>query len=326
MGKKGEPVVKEKDFLALWQTHQSASKVAAIVGTTERNAYKRRRRLEAKLSIELNSKGFNHGVEKLNFRNIVKRVKGPIVIFSDCHVWPDEPFTPAYWALLEIIRRLQPSVIVANGDVFDCASISRFPSAGEALPTIKEELDTAKLLLKGIEKAAPKNCNLIFTIGNHDQRWAIRLANAAKEFKGIEGFELSDHFPLWKFCWSLIVNEGVEGGETLIKHRMHNGQHSAYNNVLRSGVHVVTGHSHSLRAVPYNNFKRRMWAVECGMLSNLPINTSSKFLYAEDNVSQNTMGFAVLTYDNQHKLLPPELVEVIDGNKVFFRGQEVKWR
>lgn len=321
------PKVTDAEFIELWEKHQSPIKLAKILQVSERCVYSRRRRLEARKSVELASKNFNTDVVKQNYRNLVKRVKGSVLIFSDAHVWSDEAFQPAYWCMLKLIKELQPSVIVANGDIFDCASISRFPSSGDDIPTLKEELEIAKIFLLNIEKVAPKNCSLIFTIGNHDQRWAVRLANAAKEFKGIEGFDFQSHFPSWDFCWSLVLNEGIEGGETLIKHRMNGGIHSAYNNVLRSGIHVVTGHSHALRAVPYNAYNnRRRWAVECGMLSALPINAKSKFLYAEDNVSQNTVGFTVLTYDEAHKLLPPELVEQTQDERVIFRGKELTWK
>lgn len=319
--------VSDAEFIELWEEHQSAAKLAKILNTNERSVYARRRRLEGRQAIELASKNFNVSIEKQNFRNIVRRVKGEVIIFSDAHVWSDEPFQPAYWSMLRLIQDVQPSVIVANGDIFDCASISRFPPSGfDAIPSIKEELDTAKIFLSNIEKVAPRNCSLVFTIGNHDQRWATRLASVAKEWKGVKGMELQDHFPSWEFCWSLILNEGVDGGETLIKHRMYNGMHSAYNNVLRSGVHVVTGHSHALKCTPLNHYKTRKYAVECGMLSALPINAKSKFLYSEDNVSQNAIGFCVLTYDKNHRLLPPELVEQTHNGRVIFRGKELKWK
>lgn len=321
-------IVSDGEFIELWNEHQSVSTLSKMLKTSERAIYARRRRLETRQSIELTSKNFNTHVEKRNYRNIVRRVKGEVIIFSDAHVWSNEPFQPAYWCMLQQIRELQPSTIIANGDIFDCASISRFPASGfDDIPTIAQELETAKLFLSNIEKAAPRNCSLIFTIGNHDQRWATRLATVAKEWKGVKGLELKDHFPSWDFAWSVVLNEGVDGGETLIKHRMSNGIHGAYYNVLRSGVHVVTGHSHALKAVPYNDFRRRRWAVECGMLSALPINAGSKFLYAEDNVSQNTVGWCLLTYDQNYKLLPPELVEQSsDDNRVYFRGKELKWK
>lgn len=327
MGKSKNARCTDAEFLQLWEELGSPAKMAKKLNVDVRCIYLRRRRIEGRHLVQLESKNFNTNVERKNYRNLVRKVKGPVIVFSDAHVSPDEPFTPAYWALLELIKRLQPSVIVANGDIFDCAAISRFPPINnDPLPSIAEELDMAKLMLGNIEKVAPKNCSLIFTIGNHDQRWATRLASVAKEFKGINGLELSDHLPSWEFSWSLILNEGVMGGETLIKHRMNNGIHGAYNNVLRSGLHVVTGHSHALRCVPYQDFKTRRYAVECGMLSAKPIDAGSKFLYAEDNVSQCAIGFAVLTYDENYKLLPPELVEVLDNGKVYFRGEELKWK
>lgn len=323
--------VPDAEFIALWNQHKSASKVAKIVGTSERCVYSRRRRLEARRSIELEFKGFNPDIVKTNYRSGIHKVKGPVIIFSDAHVWPDQPYTPAYYSMLKLISELSPRLVVMNGDLFDGASISRFPSSGhDDVPSMIEELETAKNFLSGIEDAAPKGCNLVFTIGNHDQRWATRLA-ALPEFKNMPGFSLQEHFEAWEFCWSLVLNQGVDGGETFIKHRMHNGIHSAHTNALRSGsVHIITGHSHQLRCHPFSDYKGRRWSIETGMLGPMPLEAGSKFLYAEDNPSQCTQGFVVLHYGDDYRMLPPELVETVYDAKgkpeVYFRGRTIKFR
>lgn len=316
--------VSDAEFLEMWEELGSPKKIADILGIAERAVYSRRRRLEWRNSIELAARNFNKDIEKINYRNAVHRVTGHVLVFSDAHCWPDQIYTPAYFALLELIKELKPKIIVCNGDLFDGASISRFPSHGEPIPTVAEELKAAKKLMKGIERVAPQGCNLVFTIGNHDQRWATKLASLP-EFKGVSGLDLRTHFEAWEFCWSLVINKGTEG-ETVIKHRLRNGVHATHSNAVASGCHIITGHSHNLRCSPFSDYKGRRWACETGMLGPMPIDAGSKFLYAEDGPSQSTMGFLVLTYTKDFKLLPPELVEVLDDNRVFFRGEEIKWR
>jgi hypothetical protein len=54
---------------------------------------------------------------------------GAVIVFSDAHYWPGAPST-AHRGLLRLIAELKPSLIVANGDVFDGARISRHPRIG----------------------------------------------------------------------------------------------------------------------------------------------------------------------------------------------------
>jgi hypothetical protein len=128
------------------------------------------------------------------------------------------------------------------------------------------------------------------------------------------GMNLEEHFPLWRFSMSLMINNN-----TMIKHRWHNGVHAIYNNILKSGCSMVTGHLHSLKCVPFTNYKGTLYGVDTGTLS--PINADA-FTYSEDAPANHRSGAAVLTF-HEGKLMPPELIEVIDEDEglVYFRGQ-----
>ena len=66
---------------------------------------------------------------------------GRVVIFSDAHYQPGSA-SAAHRALLEIIKDVKPVGVVANGDMIDGASISRFPRIGwQNQPTLKEEIE-----------------------------------------------------------------------------------------------------------------------------------------------------------------------------------------
>jgi hypothetical protein len=224
---------------------------------------------------------------------------------------PDE-VSPAHKALVKVIKAVKPKMVIMNGDVFDGASISRHPVSGwNSTPSVKQELEACQERLGEVEKAA-KGAALHWTWGNHDQRYNARLAaQVGDTWRGVEGMNLTDHFPKWKFSTSVMVNEKV-----MIKHRYHNGIHAVYNNTLKSGVSIVTGHLHSLKVTPWTDYNGTRYGVDTGTLAFID---GSQFDYAEDSPKNWRSGFAVLHFiDGQ--LMPPELVQVI-GDQFYFRGE-----
>lgn len=314
------PIVDDEEFLALWDRYKSPEKIAKYIGCNVRAVYARRKRLENKIGQTLKSE---HRRRKENYRQIIENVQGPVVVFSDLHAWPGET-SPAFFSLLEIIRTLKPKVIINGGDTFDGARVSRHPPSGFLdLPEVQEELDWAKTLLKQIEDAAPKGSALIWTAGNHDTRFTARLAQQCPEFARVKGFDLKDHFERWTFCWSCVLNPKTPS-ETWVKHRWHGGIHAAYAN-HKSGVNFCTGHTHALEAKPFTDLRGRRWAVQTGTLSPLGVEAGDKFSYGEDNCTQACQGFVLLHFTKDGHLLPPELVENING-EVWWRGEKIKWK
>jgi hypothetical protein len=200
-----------------------------------------------------------------------------------------------------------------NGDVFDGASISRHPVSGwGSTPTVKQELEACQERLGEIEEAA-KGASLNWTWGNHDMRFNARLAaQVGDTWRGVEGMNLTDHFPRWKFSTSIMVNDKV-----MIKHRYNNGIHAVYNNTLRAGISVITGHLHSLKITPFSDYTGDRYGVDTGSLADV---NGNQFEYSEDNPKNHRSGFAVLTFVDGN-MLPPELCQVWDDDHVVFRGQ-----
>jgi len=313
----------DEDFITAWQTYGgSPTKIAAALGISERAVYKRRSKFADKglklTTVPLVERGYKYGWQDRGAayrrQNDFNIDTGTIIVFSDAHWWPDQPISVAHQALLELIKELKPSCVVANGDVFDGARVSRHAPLGWVnVPTVKEELDVCEEFLHEIHMTAdPKRCAFFWNIGNHDQRFDRTLAQNAAEFEGAIS-KLEDRFYAWDFAWSLNVND-----HTMIKHRYHNGIHAGYNNTLKSGRSIVTGHLHRLLVTPWGDYNGRRYGVDTGTLSD-PL--SPQFEYAENNPSPHTSGFAVLNFKDG-MLLPPELCEVINGH-AYFRGQEV---
>jgi predicted phosphodiesterase len=245
-------------------------------------------------------------------RRIIKHSieNGVILVGSDAHYWPGEA-SVAHKAFVAVAKALKPDAIVLNGDVLDGARISRHdPLYRTNPPTVKQEIDACQERLGEIEKAS-KNSTLFWTYGNHDVRlWRYIQVNAP-ELHGMPSVELFEHFPGWHHGWRLDINDHV-----VIKHRLNNGIHAAYNNTLKSGRTIVTGHLHRLCVTPWGDYDGRRWGVDTGTLADPE---GDQFVYMEEGPATGCSGFAVLTFRGG-MLLPPELCEVI-GGVAYFRGK-----
>jgi len=328
--------VSTEDFISAWKIAGSPKLVADMLGLSTRAAMGRRQRL-MQLGHHLpsfNAKaacgGINAEKHKRNLKLAAVRAKylqkeihlpiknGIVIVFSDAHYWPGEP-TVAHRALLAICKQHKPKLVIANGDIFDGAAISRHPRAGfEHRPKVREEIDAVCTRMREIEKAAGR-AQLIRTIGNHDMRFESYISSNAPELENVTGTSLFDYLPKWDGCFALHLNQKTDG-HTVIRHKhVAGGVHSAYNSTLRSGCHYVHGHLHKLQVIPFGDYRGRRYGVDTGCLADPH---SEQFSYTEAGPLNWCSGFALLTYVNG-KLLIPELCEVIDG-VAWFRGERVE--
>lgn len=315
------PAVSEEEFIELWRTHKSSVKISEIIGVSIRKVLTRRRRVEQRRNINLEVEGpkaryYKHLAQVEHTANRSLSVaNGTVIVFSDAHFWPGVR-TTAFRALVQFIEQMKPSVIINNGDAFDGASISRFPRIGwQGSPSVIEELTACKDRLGEIEAAAGK-AKLFWALGNHDTRFESRLANNVPQFEGVNGLRLSDHFPKWPACWSVLINDSV-----VIKHRFKGGIHATHNNTIQSGKTMVTGHLHSLKVTPFDDYNGTRWGVDTGTLADPK---GPQFTdYLESNPTNWRSGFVLLTF-HAGKLLWPEVVRVVDEHHVDFRGAVVR--
>lgn len=309
MGTPGNKACSDEEFIHLVQT-LGASKTAHHLDIAERSVYRRLNHLRKFHPIYAPSKiDPNNHPDRVYFE--VKN--GSVIIGSDFHIWPGDEST-ALRAFKKICQDIQPKAIILNGDVLDFPSISRHPPMGwESIPAPFEEIECTQDHLNDIVKAVPRGTKKIWTLGNHDARFEMKLAAHAKEYKNIKGIHLSDHFPLWEKGWSAWINNDV-----VCKHRWKGGIHATHNNTLNSGKTMVTGHLHSQKVTPFTDYNGTRYGIDTGCVAD-PYQES--FSYAEDNPRNWISGFAVLTFKDD-RLLYPELCSVWDQDQsVQFRGQ-----
>ncbi len=299
-------------FIALWKQYKGrAGLIAAEMKINIRNVYARRVDIEKRHNISLPSGGGAGGnpgrgdVGRPAFmgysyspRTHVEGFTGRAVIFSDAHLWPGISKTVAFRALVEVIKEEKPKLVIGNGDLLDGARISRFGrSDWSETPKMFDELEEVKERCAEI-RAAHRGARFIRTVGNHDQRFDKYLAQHAGEFEGIEGFRLKDHLREWEETMAIWIN-----GHTVIKHRWHGGIHGAWNNVVKSGMTMITGHTHTLLCRPFVDYRGRRYGIETGTLADPG---SAPFAYAEDNPSQACSGFVSATFDPSGRILYPD--------------------
>lgn len=312
----------DAQFIETWRKHLGhAPSVATELGVQERNVLARRRRIEQRTGEVLLAAHRNPDVLEIE-QSWTRRLnldieRGTVVVFSDAHYLPG-PASRAHRGLLQVIADVQPDVVIANGDILEGCSISRHPPLGWDSPRIKvaDELKAVAERMGEIEdvaRQARRSVKLKRTRGNHDARFDVYLATNASDFQGVPGFRLQDHIPAWQESMSIMVN--ADSGEipTIVKHRWHNGIHATYNNLMKAGINIVTGHLHRLKEERWGDYRGRRYSVDTGTLAEID---HEEFAYTEDNATPWGSGFAVLTF-YKHRLLPPELAEVTDLGLVF---------
>lgn len=242
---------------------------------------------------------------------------GIVLVGSDAHWWPEQR-THAERAFIQFAAMLQPDIIVANGDFFDGAGISRFSESTwvgrDKMPTVAGQLEATRENLRDIEFAA-KGARRIWTLGNHDWRFERYLIERVPEFSGVIGTSLKDHFSAWEPAWSAEINNSV-----MILHSYRGGIHAPWNNVVYGGRTIVTGHLHRLQVRPFTDYNGTRWGVDCGMLADP---RGPQFEYTRDTPLDWRSGFVVLTF-RRGRLLWPELVWVRSDGVAEWRGEELR--
>ncbi len=311
--------VTDEELRRLHAEHDgSPTKIAKATGYSIRATVNRLRRLgfPPQVAPQVLRKQQMHALYGAHGRIDLDFQHGTILVFSDAHYQPGMVST-AHRGLIALCKRLKPSAIICNGDAFDGGTISRFPRIGwDSKPTVAQELQSVKERLGEIEAVA-RGAKLLWPLGNHDARYETFLAASAPQYEGVPGFSLKDHFPLWKPCWGVWINDG----QCVIKHRYRSGIHASHNNTVNAGTTIVTGHLHSLKVTPFSDFNGTRWGVDTGTLSD-PYGPQFAD-YTELNPVNWRSGFVVLTW-RDGELLWPELCAVRREGVIEFRGELIE--
>lgn len=329
--------ISDEEFIATWQRLKSGKKVSKATDLSLRNTLSRRRSIEAKYGIQLESDSAGllppNSImsKKAKISDDLARERatkyesdihasvtdGVVMIGSDAHYWPGI-VSVAHQAFCRLAKKLNPKFVILNGDIMDGARISRHPRVlWQKLPTVKDEIHSVQDRCAEIERAAPR-ATLLRTVGNHDARFENYLCSNVPEFEEMSGTSLIHYLPQWRACWAVHLNANTDGW-TVIRHRhVTGGIHSMYQSTLKAGVNYVHGHLHKLACTPLGDYRGRRYGIDCGTLADP---AGPQFAYTESGPLNWGSGFYVLTFKGG-RLLPPEPC-VIDRGHAWFRGEEV---
>lgn len=303
----------DAEFEELFRKH-GPTQTAKILGCSERAVYKRRNKISPALQPPSKIEIIHPGRLPLEIRN------GTALIGSDFHIWPGEAST-CLRAFKKFVSDIQPNAIILNGDVMDFPRISRHPQNWESAPDPQEEIEAAQDHLNDIEQASKRGTQKIWTLGNHDARFEAMIANAAPQMRGVNGVHLSDHFSTWQKAMSCMINENIEGGATMVKHRWKGGMGATRANTLNAGISMITGHLHSQNVRPLSDYRPYdRYGVDTGCVAD---KEHRAFGYTEDAPLDWRSGFALLTY-RDGRLMQPELISKWDDKNVQFRGNLIR--
>jgi predicted phosphodiesterase len=310
---------RQKDVLEAWQRLGSPTLVSAELKITPRAVLNHRRTLESlghelPLTNDQSARRLNVLINESRQFIDYEITDGCIVIGSDAHYSPSV-VPVAHKAMLKVIKFIKPQAVILNGDIFDGGSISKHSPIGwQKTHNVKDELEAVQERLAEIEKVA-KSAYLMRTWGNHCIRFESRLSGMVPEYRDVAGTRLKDHIPLWQDAWRIKINTNV-----IVLHDWHQGIHSGWNDVLKSGGYsVITGHTHELSYKTHRGFGQAHYGIKTGMLAD---EDQSEFAYRGGKPGMMwTSGFVILTF-RDGRLLPPEMATVDDG-VCYFRGQPV---
>lgn len=211
---------------------------------------------------------------------------------------------------LDFAHRIQPAAIVLGGDLVDGTRVSRHGRMrGQNTPRFLDETIALESWVNDLPAAEHRHV----VIGNHDQRHDRYLAENAPEMEDFAG-GLFDRVPGYLPSYTLTINETLEA-----MHNNRNGIHAARNNVVTSMISTATGHTHQLGCVTVPSRRGTLYGIEMGMLND-PL--GPQFEYAENRPTRAQAGFAVVTFDDDGVMLPPELAYAENG-RVIFRGRDL---
>jgi UDP-2,3-diacylglucosamine pyrophosphatase LpxH len=312
-----ETGLSDAEFVSEFQA-LGATGLARKYNSSERSVYKRRKVIEGRGGSILSPP--SKALVEYPGRVPIELRNGQVLVGSDFHIWPGEAST-CLRAFKKFVDDIKPSVVILNGDVMDFPRISRHPQNWESAPDAQEELEAAADHLNDIVQRCRRGTKRLWSLGNHDARFESMFANATPQMKGVRGLHLSDHFGgSWQKAMSVMINEGVDGGATMVKHRWKSGQGAPRANTLNAGIHMVTGHLHSQKVIPISDYRGDRYGVDTGCVAD---KNHRAFSYCEDAPLDWRSGFALLTYRDD-RLLYPELVTKWSEDSIQFRGQIIK--
>lgn len=167
-----------------------------------------------------------------------------LVVLSDMQIdYQDKETLVAVHSFLSDFR---PDVLVLNGDIIDMTALSRFRTSLEEKEGLWKQQGELRFELGFLRGLLPK-AEMVYVLGNHEQRLADYLADNAPElervFPSFEEFAGLDNLNI-----KLVApyGAGYDWHGVLITHGTKIVQNTAKSNLDTEGSSGISGHTHRM--------------------------------------------------------------------------------
>ena len=147
---------------------------------------------------------------------IKSKIKETALILSDVHV----PFEAkdALKVFKAYAKDNMPDTLVLLGDILDLYSVSKYDKSMRGKDGLPEELEAGKAFFREMRQLFPDS-RIIFTMGNHEDRYQAFLVNKAPELIGIDEFKMERLLDLESLDIEFYdSNTPVKLGELVLTH------------------------------------------------------------------------------------------------------------
>lgn len=245
------------------------------------------------------------------------------LVYGDTHV----PFQDdrVLAVVFGILARLQPDVLVHDGDLLDCYHLSRFDKDPNRKDNLQDEVNQARAHLAQARRVAP-NSRFIYLEGNHEDRlrralWG--LEGTAAQLATLTEFQRAMTWPVLLGLDAMHIEFVPYGEQTkrsflpkwILKHGTVVRAKSAYTasgEQIKYGKSGSSGHTHRLGTYWHRDLNGSHVWQETGCTCKLDAE------YAPDADWQN--GCVVLTFEPTTGAVSVEPVYIANGMAVF-RGE-----
>lgn len=196
------------------------------------------------------------------------------IILPDVHMPFHDPALLDCW--LAFVRDARPQGIDILGDLIDCYHLSRFDKNPARKFSIQDEVDAAVEFLGKLRAAAPTNCDIRYSEGNHENRLTRVLWTQSKVLEPIRNLSIPALLGLSKLGIQYVKPETpYQIGRLWFLHgdlarkcnwAMSFGGTAAAACVKRVGGSVLMGHSHQMGHVSFRTWGHLLEGFECGCL------------------------------------------------------------
>lgn len=190
-----------------------------------------------------------------------------MLVMSDIHLGFHDK--KAIETSIERGGRKKPEVILLNGDIMDCVSISRFNKSWDSR-SFKDELDLGRGFLKWMRDKFPK-AEIIYKLGNHEARLQKYIQSNADALDGIEDFLFDKLFRFENFGITKVDDTQIMKFGLLNIIHGHEYYGAATINIARSYLlksfdNILLGHRHQSQTYPFKKINGELvgaWSVGC---------------------------------------------------------------